>query len=642
MASCTEEILGVGELPPLAGEVVLTDVVEASAVRLSPNYVFTLELKNASGVVLEAKLASASTALDAGTYTEASAAYATAGNFITGAEGTKLTVNGETHLVTAGTLKVGLEAGSYSLSGVVKLDNGDNYSIEWAGSALSWGDVLVATKLTTVVSAQSNVANGTKTVTVNLSDGKWSSTTDQTTWQTTYEGNGYYLAADFYSEDGYLAAGTYTPSVDPKNPQKGEYVIGYDTTMEYWGQVYEVFDWGTCWWHVDATATPATSAQKITTGNIVVSLTDNVYTITVDNNEIYAQFVGEIPALTAPAVPPTPPTLLGDYPYFLGMTDQMEQYQSVILQFASTDKVKSANGTLTGTGKAFNLTINAANGADGVYIPTGKYEVNAEGANNPFTWQATGGMDLSEWGMGYMYWGTYMSDLVDGASTVTELKDGTIWVGAKSGDYVIHMNTQGKEFLLYQGKIKGLVTPADDDAGYVEPEQPEEGEGGEGACGCDCEGCQDCTGGSGDSGNEDSFNGTMLVGLGGWMDYSSMGMNMIGIDLYSEGCTVSMAWWQYTYTGTGKHLKLEIYAEGGVITPGVYEVSTELAAGKVNAGNANGGTELFDVVDGKATSAGKITDGTVTIEQSGDVYTLTIQSSLITARYVGPLAAPAQ
>ena len=137
MASCTEEILGVGELPPLAGDVVLTDVVETSAIRLSPNYIFTLELKNASGVVLEAKLASASTALDAGTYTEASAAYATAGNFITGAEGTKLTVNGETHLVTAGTLKVGLEAGCYSLSGVVKLDNGENYSFEWAGSALS-------------------------------------------------------------------------------------------------------------------------------------------------------------------------------------------------------------------------------------------------------------------------------------------------------------------------------------------------------------------------------------------------------------------------------------------------------------------------------------------------------------------------
>ena len=167
MASCTEEILGVGELPPLAGEVVLTDVVETSAVRLSPNYVFTLELKSAAGDVLEAKLASSSTALAAGTYTEASPAYAVAGNFITGAEGTKLTVDGETHLVTAGTLKVGLEGGSYSLSGVVKVDNGNNYSIEWAGAPLTWGDVLVATKLNTVMHTQ---ANQNKTVTVKLAD----------------------------------------------------------------------------------------------------------------------------------------------------------------------------------------------------------------------------------------------------------------------------------------------------------------------------------------------------------------------------------------------------------------------------------------------------------------------------------------
>ena len=641
MASCTEEILGVGELPPLAGEVVLTDVVNAGAVRLSPNYVFTLELKSAAGDVLEVKFVSPSTALEAGSYTEASAAYASAGNFITGAEGTKLTLGGETHIVTAGTITVANDGANYSLEGIVKVDSGANYSLTWAGGPISWGEVLVATKLTTVLAAQSNVANGTNSVTVNLSDGKFTKTQDQTTWQTVYEGAGYYLAADFYSEDGYLAAGIYTPSVDPKNPKKGEYVIGYDTTIEYWGQVYEVFDWGTCWWYVDAAAEVKETATKITTGNITVSITDGVYTITVDNNELFVQFVGEIPALTAPAVPPTPPVLLGDYPHFLGMTDQMAEYKSVILQFASTDKLKSVNGAWTGTGKLFNLTINAASGADGIYIPTGKYEVGETGADQPFTWQATGGMDLSEWGMGYMYWGTYMSDINNGESTVTELKEGTIWVGAKSGEYVIHMNTQGKEFLLYQGKIKGLVTPADDDAGYVEPED-EGGEGEGGACGCDCEGCQDCTGG-GDAGDkEDAFNGMMLVGLGGWMDYSSMGMNMIGIDLYSEGCTVSMSWWQYTYTGTGKHLKLEIYAEGGVITPGVYEVSTTLEAGKVNAGSASGGTELFDVVDGKATSAGKITDGTVIIEQNGDTYTLTIESSLITARYVGPLAAPAQ
>lgn len=638
MASCTEEILGVGELPPLAGEVVLTDVVETSAVRLSPNYVFTLELKSAAGDVLEAKLASSSTALAAGTYTEASPAYAVAGNFITGAEGTKLTVDGETHLVTAGTLKVGLEGGSYSLSGVVKVDNGNNYSIEWAGAPLTWGEVLVATKLNTVMHTQ---ANQNQTITVKVAGAGVEFTAGQNGPQVT-GGKGNYLAVDFYSEDGYLAAGTYTPAADPTKPQKGEYVPGYVYEQEWYGQVYAL-NYGSNWFTVDAASTPMESCEHLTKGNITVSAEGEVFTITVDNNEIYAQFVGAIPEITKPA---TPPVLLGDYPYFVGMTDQMEQYKSVILQFASTDKLKSVNGAWTGTGKLFNLTINAASGADGIYIPTGKYEVGETGADQPFTWQATGGMDLSEWGMGYMYWGTYMSDINDGESTVTELKEGTIWVGAKSGEYVIHMNTQGKEFLLYQGKIKGLVTPADDDAGYVEPEdEGGEGEGEGGACGCDCEGCQDCTGGSGDGG-EEAFDGVMLTGLGGWMDYTGWGMPMVGIDLYSDGCTVKMANWQYTYSGTGKHLKLEIYSKDGKIAPGVYKLhvveNNVLPENCIKAGDASGGTEWIDVKDGKNAGATKITDGTVTVEENGGVYTLTIESSVCKARYVGPLAAPAQ
>lgn len=631
MASCTEEILGVGELPPLAGEVVLTDVVETSAVRLSPNYVFTLELKSAAGDVLEAKLASSSTALAAGTYTEASPAYAVAGNFITGAEGTKLTVGGETHLVTAGTITVAAEGGNYSLEAIVKLDNGSNYSLTWAGGPVSWGEVLVATKLTKVLAIQENQ---NKTVKIQLAEETVNMV--QEGWTTTYSGNGHYLSVEFFTEDGYLAPGSYTPSANPQQPKKGEYAIGYDNAA--YGDYG--LNSGSCWWTV---ADGVTSAEKLTTGNITVSVEGETFVITVDNNEIYAQFVGAIPEITKPA---TPPVLLGDYPYFVGMTDQMEQYKSVILQFASTDKLKSVNGAWTGTGKLFNLTINAASGADGIYIPTGKYEVGETGADQPFTWQATGGMDLSEWGMGYMYWGTYMSDINDGESTVTELKEGTIWVGAKSGEYVIHMNTQGKEFLLYQGKIKGLVTPADDDAGYVEPEdEGGEGEGEGGACGCDCEGCQDCTGGSGDGG-EEAFDGVMLTGLGGWMDYTGWGMPMVGIDLYSDGCTVKMANWQYTYSGTGKHLKLEIYSKDGKIAPGVYKLhvveNNVLPENCIKAGDASGGTEWIDVKDGKNAGATKITDGTVTVEENGGVYTLTIESSVCKARYVGPLAAPAQ
>lgn len=632
MASCTEEILGVGELPPLAGEVVLTDVVETSAVRLSPNYVFTLELKNASGVVLEAKLASASTALDAGTYTEASPAYAVAGNFITGAEGTKLTVDGETHLVTAGTLKVGLEGGSYSLSGVVKVDNGNNYSIEWAGAPLTWGEVLVVTKLNTVMQTQ---VNQNQTITVKVADAGVEFTASQYGLQVT-GGKGNYLAVDFYSEDGYLAAGTYTPAADPTKPKKGEYVPGYVYEQEWNGQVYAL-NYGSNWFTVDAASTPMESCEHLTKGNITVSAEGEVFTITVDNNEIYAQFVGAIPEITKPA---TPPVLLGDYPYFVGMTDQYDQYKQVILQFTSSDKVKNTGSGWTGTGKFLNLTINAVKDGDNLYIPTGMYEA-ADGASEPNKWQITGGMPEYNF-----YWGSYIYDVADGTATLVELKDGTIWVGAKAGEYIIHMNHQGKDFLIYQGKIKGLLTPADNDGGYVAPEPDEpENEGGEGACGCDCEGCQDCTGGSGDGG-EEAFDGVMLTGLGGWMDYTGWGMPMVGIDLYSDGCTVKMANWQYTYSGTGKHLKLEIYSKDGKIAPGVYKLhvveNNVLPENCIKAGDASGGTEWIDVKDGKNAGATKITDGTVTIEENGGTYTLTIESSVCKARYIGPLAAPAQ
>ena len=626
MASCTEEILGVGELPPLAGEVVLTDVVETSAVRLSPNYVFTLELKNASGVVLEAKFASASTALDAGSYTEASAAYAVAGNFITGAEGTKLTVDGETHLVTAGTLKVGLEGGTYTLSGVVKVDNGNNYSIEWAGAPLTWGDVLVATKLNTVMHTQ---ANQNKTVTVKLADSGVEFTAGQWGPQIT-GGKGNYLSVDFYSEDGYLAAGTYVPAANPQAPKKGEYVPGYVYEQVWGDQVYASM-YGSNWFTVDAASTPMESCEHLTKGNITVSVEGEVFTITVDNNEIYAQFVGEIPAILTPAVPADPWELTGDV--VLIETEGL----SMTMTDDTANNTADSNGTALSGVTLWFVELKNADGATvaifdlvtkaGSTSLAGEYKVVSY-PHEPG--QAGNGFDLRSWGLD-MFGGTILTDPATGTS----------YSIAQDAANIKITEDRGQTTIIVKGKTDAGVKIA---AKYVfgEIKEDEGGEGEGGACGCDCEGCQDCTGG-GDAGDkEDAFNGMMLVGLGGWMDYSTMGMNMIGIDLYSEGCTVSMAWWQYTYTGTGKHLKLEIYAEGGVITPGVYEVSTTLEAGKVNAGNASGGTELFDVVDGKATSAGKITDGTVIIEQNGDTYTLTIESSLITARYVGPLAAPAQ
>lgn len=661
LASCTEDALGVAQLPTLSGEVVLTDVLATRGARVSPNYLLTVELgttgasKEGSGYVLEAKFASTATSLTAGKYTEASTAFAGPGNFITGAAGTKLYVNGKMHLVTAGTFEVALEGSTYTFEAIVKLDNGQNYSLEFSGAELAWSGFPELQKLTVVTAAQ---ANQNKTVTVKLSDGKWGvEYLEENNWQPSYTGKGYYLAADFYSEDGYLNPGTYKPSADPNNPQKGEYVVGYEFDASQWGMGIMMF--GTNWFTVDSSANPAETSEKILTGDITVSLTGKVYTITVDNGEIYAQFVGEVPALTKPEAPATPPVLRGDYPHLVGMSSQYEQYQSVIIQFANTDKVKYANNAWSGTGKVFNLTINAALEGENLYIPTGVYAADANGAEKPFTWQATGGMDLSEWGMGYMYWGSYFSDIVDGASTVTELQDGTIWVGAKDGEYIIHMNTAGKEFLVYQGKITGLITPADDDAGYIEPE-PEEGEGeGEGSgCGCDCDGCKDCTGGhEGDDDEEPSIQYTQLTTFFSTTNYKAQyGINLVGVELGTAGMVAEpWTWGEYSgvnVKGTGNHLKLELYSEDGTIAAGTYvPCATE---GSPVAGEFNYGYDVTQDYNGQsytsvygscwttyendqATAQTKIKDGKVTVEVSGDMYTITIESSVVNAKYVGTL-----
>ena len=634
ITSCEEKNLGEAQLPPLAGEIVLTDVLGTSGSRVSPNYVLGVELGNSSGAVLEAKFASPAPSLQPGVYTEASASYATAGNYITGADGTTLTLNGEKHLVTAGTINLNAVDGTYTLKGIVKLSNGENYSISWTGSGLAWEGLPQLKTLNTVLSAQSNLASGQNSITLNLSDGNFTSELDMTTYQTVYKGAGNYLAIDLYSEDGYLAAGTYKPSAQGGAINKGEYGIGWDPGDIYGiGMIFE--NWGTCWWTVNETATPQTSAEKILNGDITVALNGTVYTITVDNGDLYAQFVGEIPQVTKPAAPADPWEISGSIVY----------EHSEGLSFTMTDDTANngtaAGGALEGV-SLYWVQINDAAGnlvaeldlvtKQGATSLAGEYKVTSYPdevgeAGNGFY------IDLGAmgWGEGVMSGGTILYG-PDGTANVVDAETSKIKITENKGQTIII--------------VKGTSNGATIAGKYVigEAQEDEGGEGGSG-CGCDCDGCKDCTGSEG--GNDDggdSFNGVQLIGLGGWIDYGMFGMNMVGIDLYSAGCEVTNSWWQYTYSGTGNHLKLELYCEGGVITPGVYQIVTVGSApepGQVKAGDDTGGSEWYSIADGTPTLIGKITDGTVTIEQSGDIYTLTIQSSICNAQYVGPLAAPA-
>lgn len=613
-----------GTTPTDAEKVVLTQVISAEAGRFDPYYSFTMVLgtegatKEGNGVVLEAKLISNQTALHQAKYSPAPAEYAARNNYVTGENGTKLYVNGDAQQVKSGNLDVKLADGKYSLTGTVTLANDKAYALEWAGAALDWGDVPVPTILTEVMTDTKNNGNGT--LTIKLSDGKWTKTTTydggQTT--TTYTGAGNYLAIDLYTADGYLAAGTYAPSQEGGVINAGEFGIGWDP-----GDIYnigmEFTNWGTCWWTVDSAAEVPETAEKLTDGTITVALEGKVYTITYDNGDIWATFTGEIPALTKPE-PVTPPAggaQVEEYPNVVGFTDQYEQYKSVIVQFATSSDVGFSWETYqwSGAGKVLSLTINASKDDGGnLYIPTGEYAVNADGAENAFTWQA-----------GNTMWGTNHYVVADGAAEPVALTEGTVWVGAKEGKYIINLES-GDYKIRYTGVIEGLTTPADSDGGYVD------GNGG------------------GD------FNGEVLTTFCSFQS-NLPNANTVTVQLAGAGITmVEQDYNGYKHkqmTGAGNYLKFDAYSADGTLAAGTYAASAE--GGAVNAGEfsigydttmdwGTGPVEMKNwgtcwmTRDAEGAETGvKIVDGTLTVEVSGDTYTITLQSTALNAQYVGPL-----
>ena len=652
--SCEEMKTGEGELPPLAGELVLTDVVGTSAARVSPNYVLGVELSNESGAVLEAVFSCAAPTLQAGTYTEASAGYATAGNFITGAEGTKLSLNGEEHLVTAGTIKVTVSDGNYTFEGIVKLSNGENYTVSWTGSGLAWTGLPELKTLSVVTLVQKNQ---NKTITLNLSDGNFTKNTsynDQ--WQpvTTYTGAGNYLSVDFYSEDGYLAAGTYKPSANPQAPAKGEYATGYEFDWsQMGGQGISYF--GTNWWTVDSASETPEVAEAITTGNITVAVNDEgVFTITVDNGELYVQFTGKIPEITKPAVPADPWAMEGDI--VIEMTEG--------LSFTMTDDTEgqttSAGAALSGVTLYYvevqdetgnNVAILDLVVKAGQKSIVGEYKVTsypdeAGEAGNGFY------IDQSLWGgQGIMSGGVIVYG-DDGSVNVIDADKSQVKVTEEKGQttIIIKGTTTTTDMTTYVSTTKTIA------AKYVIGEPEEEGGEG-GACGCDCEGCKDCTGGGGNDDGEEAFNGEILTLFGGLTSNVANGTNSVTVQLAGPGFSMEVPYPEYApdykeMTGVGNYLKFDAYSKDGKLAAGTYRASA--VGGTINEGEFGIGWDPGDIYNigveftnwgtcwmtrnkDKSETGIKVTDGTLTVEVSGETYTITLESTTVNARYVGPL-----
>ncbi|MBQ3245847.1 MAG: hypothetical protein IJB06_03950, partial [Bacteroidales bacterium] len=238
-------------------------------------------------------------------YTAAPVDAAKKGNYIVGEDGSTFTVKGETVNIDYGTINVGLAdeaTGAYTFSGSLWLADESVVKINSAVNIVYEADP-EPIKLTTLLSATSNVASGTNSLTINLGTDGISSTTDPATWQTVWTGTGNYLALDIYSADGYLHEGTYTASAAGGTINEGEFGIGWDPG-DLWGIGMVFENWGTCWWDVAGGA--ATINQKVTEGSVTVTRKGSKWVIELVSGEgkgmLWTKYEGAIDALTDPAL----------------------------------------------------------------------------------------------------------------------------------------------------------------------------------------------------------------------------------------------------------------------------------------------------------------------------------------------------
>ena len=583
---------------------------------------FTVELSG-SNATLSMKLVGDKYFLADGSYTPATADQAKKNTYIVGNGGT--TFNNIP--VESGSIKIAQGTGTYIFSGILWL--ADESIVDFKSTVnLAYEPDPEPIKLTQVISATSNVANGTNSVTINLGTDGISSTTDPTTWQTIWTGEGNYLAVDFYSADGFLYPGTYKPSATGGVIAEGEYGIGWDPG-DLWGIGMVFENWGTCWWTVSG---GATSAEKISEGDIIVEKSGSKYTITYNHNGLWMTFNGKIEAV--------------DPDGGSGNTGDDTDYVELTSLISATSNVANGTKSLTinvgqeglssttdpttwqtvweGEGNYLALDIYSEDGK----LYTGTYNASAVGGTINAGEFGIGWDPGDLWGIGMVFenWGTCWWNVAGGAAVAAgKVTDGTVQVLVEGTDLVIKLKST-----LVNAKFTYPVAQFVDGTGA--PIEVVNLGGGE----------------------EPEFEGTELSVLLSATSNVANGTNSVTINLAEEGIssTQDPTTWQTTWEGEGHYLALDVYSADGKLAPGTYTACAtggQIAEGEFGIGwdpgdlwgigmvFENWGTCWWAVSGGAAVAEAKVLDGTLTVAVDGDTYTITLESSVVNAQYVGPM-----
>ena len=558
-----------------------------------------------------------------GSYTPAPADKAKKNTYIVGNGGT--TFNNIP--VEGGSIKVTQGEGTYSFAGILWL--ADESVIEVKSTvALVYEADPEPVKLNTVISATSNVASGTNSLTINLATDGITATYDPNTWSNVYSGTGNYLALDIYSEDGYLHEGTYTASAVGGTINPGEFGIGWDPG-DLWGIGMVFENWGTCWWDVNNGAVSIN--QKVTEGTVTVTRKGSKWVIELVSGEgksmLWTKFEGAIEAVTDPALGGGGNVDNTDYvelTNLLSATSNVANGTKSLTMNLGTDGISSTTDPTTwqtvweGEGNYLGLDIYSEDGK----LYTGTYNACAAGGTINAGEFGIGWDPGDLWGIGMVFenWGTCWWNVAGGAAVAAgKVTDGTVQVLVEGTNLVIKLKST-----LVNAKFTYPV------ADY--PIEVVNLGGGE----------------------EPEFEGTELSVLLSATSNVANGTNSVTINLAEEGIssTTDPATWQTTWEGEGHYLALDVYSEDGKLAPGTYTACA--TGGAINAGEfgigwdpgdlwgigmvfENWGTCWWNVAGGAAVCEAKVLDGTLTVAVDGDTYTITLESSAVNARYVGPI-----
>ena len=566
-------------------------------------------------------------------YTAATADAAKNGTYIVGNGGSTFTVNGNTVGIDSGTLNVKQADGVYTFKGTLWLADESVIAVNSAVAILYEADPEPII-LKQVLSATSNVASGTNSLTINLGTDGISSTTDPTTWQTVWTGTGNYLALDIYSEDGYLHEGTYTACATGGAINPGEFGIGWDPG-DLWGIGMVFENWGTCWWDVANGA--ATINQKVTEGTVTVTRKGSKWVIELVSGEgkgmLWTKFEGAIDALTDPALGGGGNVDDTDYvelTNLLSATSNVANGTKSLTLNLGTDGISSTTDPATwqtvweGEGNYLALDIYSEDGK----LYTGTYNACAT-AGTINAGEFGIGWDPGDlWGIGMVFenWGTCWWNVAGGAAVAAgKVTDGTVQVLVEGTDLVIKLKST-----LVNAKFTYPVAQFVDGTGA--PIEVVNLGGGE----------------------EPEFEGTELSVLLSATSNVANGTNSVTINLAEEGIssTQDPTTWQTVWEGEGHYLALDVYSADGKLAPGTYTACATggtIAEGEFGIGwdpgdlwgigmvFENWGTCWWSVSGGAAVAEAKVLDGTLTVAVDGETYTITLESSAVNARYVGVL-----